>query len=245
MGSTRPLEWTPRTTEWEGRRGDARPPEWRKTPGGGRHGVCGGGELSPDDSTRHGEGRGVELYQDDLTPNGRGGGFESWQDDSTQNEMGRGVEPSQDNSNPREYGGPRGNETLGALTASRSRRREDIHERGRGDKNPPTAQGTREQPPDGGDGAAQQGDTEEPDMAMATAAGAGGVGYPTKHSTDAASVTTENSMHPRREYDKVASKALVGDQASVGPAPAEDGHGATQHSAGLQREEGGDKNPWR
>ena len=52
-------------------------------------------------------------------------------------------------------------------------------------------------------------------------------------------------MHPRREYDKVASEALVGGQASAGPAPAEDGHGATRHSVRTHREQGGDKNPRR
>ena len=52
-------------------------------------------------------------------------------------------------------------------------------------------------------------------------------------------------MHPRREYDKVASKVLVGGQASGGPAAEEDGHGATPHSAGYQKEEKGDKNPRR
>ena len=95
------------------------------------------------------------------------------------------------------------------------------------------------QPPDGGNGAARQGDTEMPNAAMETAEGAGGAGHPPKNSTDAAAATTENGMHLRREYGKVASEALVGVQASAGPAPAEDGHGATQHSARIQQEEGG------
>ena len=59
------------------------------------------------------------MSQDDLTPNGRGGGVKSWQDDSTQNENAGGVESSQDDSNPREGEGPRGDETLEALTSSR------------------------------------------------------------------------------------------------------------------------------
>ena len=80
---------------------------------------------------------------------------------------------------------------------------------------------------------------------METAEGAGGAGHPPKHSTDTAAATTENGMHPRCEYNKVASEASVGGQASTGPASAEDGHGATQHSAGLQRKEGGDKKPRR
>ena len=80
---------------------------------------------------------------------------------------------------------------------------------------------------------------------METAEGAGGAGHPPENSTDAAATTTENGIHPRREYDKVASEALVGVQASAGPAPAEDGHGATQHSARIQQEEGGDEKPRR
>ena len=42
-----------------------------------RHGVAGGVELSPDDSTRQGEGRGVESSWDDLTPTGGGRGGSS------------------------------------------------------------------------------------------------------------------------------------------------------------------------
>ena len=79
---------------------------------------------------------------------------------------------------------------------------------------------------------------------METAAGASGAWYLPEHSTDAAAATTENGMHPGREYDKVALEALVGGQASAGPAPAEDGYGDTTHSKRTQREEGGDKNPW-
>ena len=71
-------------------------------------------------------------------------------------------------------------------------------------------------------------------MAMETAIGV-------EHSTDAAAATTENCMHPRREYDKVESEASVGVQAGTGPALEEEVYGATQHSVGLQREEGGDQ----
>ena len=98
--------------------------------GGGPQGLFSGGkprvgakvwgwvDLSPDNSTRHEEGGGVELSQDNSTLKGRGRGVESWQNDRTQNGKGRGVESSKDDSNPREGGGSRGDETLGALTAS-------------------------------------------------------------------------------------------------------------------------------
>ena len=80
---------------------------------------------------------------------------------------------------------------------------------------------------------------------METAEGAGGAGYPPKHFDGAAGATTENSMHKRREYDKVASEALERGQAGMGPATVEDGHGATPHSAGQTQDEGGDENPSR
>ena len=99
---------------------------------------------------------GVESSQDDSTPNRRGGGVESWQDELTPNGMGGGVESSQEDSTPREAEGPRGDETLRALTASRYRRGEDGQGQG-GGRNPPAAGGTREQGPDGGGGAARRG----------------------------------------------------------------------------------------
>ena len=86
---------------------------------------------------------------------------------------------------------------------------------------------------------------EAPDEAMETVAGAGGAVYPPEHFDGADGTTTENSKHLRREYDKVVLEALVGGEASAGPAPAEDGYGDTTHSKRTQREEGGDKNPWR
>ena len=80
---------------------------------------------------------------------------------------------------------------------------------------------------------------------METLVGAGGVGYPSRHSTGAASATTKNGMHPRSEYDKATSEVLVGHQASAVPEPEEEGHGATPHIAGYQEEEGGGDNPRR
>ena len=80
---------------------------------------------------------------------------------------------------------------------------------------------------------------------MEMAEGAGGAEHPPEHSTDAAAATNENGMHPRREYDKVASEGSVGGQASAGPAPAEDGHGDTHQIERTQREEGREENPRR
>ena len=67
---------------------------------------------------------------------------------------------------------------------------------------------------------------------METAAEASGAEYPPKHFNGTAGATTENGKHPRREYDKVASEALVRGQSSAGPATVEDRHGATTHSTG-------------
>ena len=79
-------------------------------------------------------------------------------------------------------------------------------------------------------------------MAMETVEGTVGVGHPPKHSTEAAAATTENGMHPRREYNKVVSEALVGGQASAGPALEEDGHGAHNTAQGSSGRRGGTKN---
>ena len=45
-GAARPPEWPTSPPEWKRRRGGARPSKWPKTPGGGRHGVSGGFELT-------------------------------------------------------------------------------------------------------------------------------------------------------------------------------------------------------
>ena len=72
---------------------------------------------------------------------------------------------------------------------------------------------------------------------METAEGAGGAGHPPEHYTNAAAVTTENGKHMRREYDMVALEVLLGGQASAGPAPEEDGHGATQQRRASSEQE--------
>ena len=84
-----------------------------------------------------------------------------------------------------------------------------------------------------------------PDEAMETAAGDGSAGYPPEHFDGADGATTENGKHPCHEYNKMASEALERGQASAGPAAREDGHGATEHSAGWTRIEEGDENPQR
>ena len=197
-----------------------------ENPGGGRHGVGGG----------------VESFQENLTPNGMGGGVESFQDDSTPKEVGGGVQLSQDDSTPREVEEPRGDETPGALTASRYQWGEDGQGRWGGDENPPTSQVTRGQGPDGGDGAAQRGAMRQ-DGGAGRGDGDGGAGYPPEHFDGTDGATTENGKHLRREYGKVATEASKRGLARAGPATGEDGHGATNHSAGRTREEEGDKNP--
>ena len=62
--------------------------------------------------------------------------------------------------------------------------------RGGKDENPPTARATREQVPDGGDGAAQRGGSEETEEGMETTAVAGGAGYPPEHFSGASVTTT-------------------------------------------------------
>ena len=162
--------------------------------------------------------------------------------------MGGGVESSQDNLNPREAEGTRGDETLGALTASCYQQGKDGRGRGGGDKNPPTARATREQGTDGDDGVARRDMTDALDEAMETAAGAGGAGYLPKHFEGPDGAMTKNGKQSCCEYDKVASEASEASealeasergQASAGPATGEDGHGATTHRAGRTREEEG------
>ena len=68
---------------------------------------------------------------------------------------------------------------------------------------------------------------------------ASGAGYPPAHFTGAAMATTKSDTCQRPEYGKEAA-ALVGGQASRGPAPAKDGHGTSGHGH-PQREEGGDE----
>ena len=77
------------------------------------------------------------------------------------------------------------------------------------------------------------------------ATGDGGAGYLPEHFDGADGATTENSKHPRREYDKVALEASERGQASAGPATEEDGHEAMKHSTGLTPEEEGEENPRR
>ena len=113
--------------------------------------------------------------------------------------MGGGVESLKYDSTPREGEGPRGDETLGSLTASRYLRMEDGQGREEGNENPPTTQVTREQDPDGCNGAEKRSGTAALDEAMETAAGASGAGYPPEHFNGAAGATIENSKQPRHE----------------------------------------------
>ena len=75
------------------------------------------------------------------------------------------------------------------------------------------------------------------------AAGDGGAGYPPEHFDGAYGARSEHGALARREYDLLASEMSERGPASAGPAAREDGHGATNHSAGRTREEGEDENP--
>ena len=84
-----------------------------------------------------------------------------------------------------------------------------------------------------------------PDKAMETADGDSGEGHPPEHFDGADSATTENGKHSHREYNNVALEASERGPASAGPEAGEDGHGATNHSAGRTWEEEGEENPRR
>ena len=75
--------------------------------------------------------------------------------------------------------------------------------------------------------------------------GAEGAGYPPKHSTGAAGTTTENGMHPRREYNKVASEALMGGQANAGMWQTRTAMGPHHTAWDTRRRGGGDEKPPR
>ena len=69
-----------------------------------------------------------------------------------------------------------------------------------------------------------------------------------EHFDGADSTRTKNGMHPHREYDNVALEALEAlerGQARVGAASGEDGHVATETSAGWRRAKEGDEKPQR
>ena len=215
-----------------------------ENPGGRRHGVGGGVESSPHDSTRHGEGGGVKSSQDNSTPNGRGGGVKSWQNDSTQNVTGGESSHHRTTRPPKRERDP--GETKPWDPSQRPTTNGGRTDGGKGE-------GKKTHPPPGNQGArarwrrqrsaTRQGGTAALDKAMEMAAGASEAGYSPKYFDSAAGATTENGKHPRREYNMVDSVALDRSQASAGLATGEDGHGATNHSSGQTQEEGGKKNP--
>ena len=112
--------------------------------------------------------------------------------------VGREVESPQDDSTPREAEGTRRDETLGALTAYRHQGREDGPGRGEGDENPPTAQATRGQGPDIGNGAARRGRTVTPSEDMETAA------LGTRQST----LTEQTAPQPKTASTRAASTTM-------------------------------------
>ena len=206
-------------------------------PRSGRGGQIASGRLNP--SRR---GRGGRIVSGRLEPQrkGQGSQFMAGRIDSLWS--GRRSRVVTGRLHPSEAEGPRGDETLRSLTASRYRQGEDGQGRGGGDENPPTTRATREQGPYGGDSVARRDGMEAPNEAMETAAGAGGAGYLPKHFNGTACTTTENSKHPCGEYNKVALEASERGQASTGPVTGEDGHRATTHSVGRTQEEGEDEN---
>ena len=157
--------------------------------------------------------------------------------------MGGRFESYQDNLTPREAEGPRGDETPGSLTASRYQRGEDGRGQGGGEENPPTARATRGQGPDGGDSAVRRGRTAAPDEVMEMAAGDGGAGHPLEHFDRADGARSKHGALARREYDNMALEASERGPASAGPSVGEEGHRATNHSAGQIWKEEGDENP--
>ena len=119
---------------------------------------------------------------------------------------------SWDDSTPREVRGPKGDETLGAPTASRSRQGEENHGRGGGDENPPTARTNWEQPTDGRDGAAPRGAAAmgDAEAEARTKKRAGGVGRPTAHSTGAALAAAKEGPVSRARAGREGEKNDAG-----------------------------------
>ena len=77
---------------------------------------------------------------------------------------------------------------------------------------------------------------------METAAGDGRKGHMSEHFNGTDGARTKNSKHPRCDYNNVASNVSERGQVSAGAAAGEDGHGATENSAGqIRAEEGGEK----
>ena len=70
-----------------------------------------------------------------------------------------------------------------------------------------------------------------------TAAGDGGEGTWPERFDGADGASTENGMHPRREYDNLASEATERVQARAGADAGGDSHGSTETSAGRRRAE--------
>ena len=212
--------WVQNPQEWGETTGAMRPPEWNPSPTEWGGGK-GGYEASGVEENPGGGRHGV------------GGRFESPQGADT----------------PRVAGGPRGDGILGASTASKDRRGEDGRGRGGGDENPPTAQETTRQGPDGGDGAARCKLTAAPSAKMEMAEGDGGEELQPENFDGADGVRTEKSMHPCREYDNVASEATERGQASAGGEPPErKAMGAWGHGDQCMTEKGrggGRKTPAR
>ena len=121
-------------------------------------------------------------------------------------EVGKGFESPQCANTPRVAEGPRGDKTLGAPTSSQYQRGEERRGRRGRDENPPTARATRRQGGDGSDGASRGERTAAPIAMMKMAAGDSVEGPWPEHFDGADGARTKNGMHPRHEYDNVASE---------------------------------------
>ena len=204
MGDTRPPEWTPIPTEWNGRRGASRPPEWRKSPGGFAK-EWRGGSSRPRTIRPATERAGGRFITGRFDPQWGGrGGVKSWQNDSNPQTNGGGVESSWDDSTPRKRGGTEGDKTPESLTAYGFRQEEDGRGLGGGDKNPLPTRPTQDKPTDGGDGAAPRGAAAmgTVEAAARTETGSRGAGHPAAHPTGAALAAATGSPvggdHARR-----------------------------------------------
>ena len=155
--------------------------------------------------------------------------------------VGRGVKSPQGANTPGVAKGPSGDETPGGPTGAQDRRGEDGRGWGEGDKNSPTAQATRRQGANSGDGTSRgEQQTAEPPATMETVQEDGREG-PQPAQSDG--VRSKHGALARLEYDRLASEATEGGQANTGVAGREDGHGASENQEGKGTEEEGDETP--
>ena len=117
---------------------------------------------------------------------------------------------------------------------------------GRTEKTPPTAQATRTQGANGGDGTPRgKKRAAEPPATMETAEEDGSEGPRPAQSDGADGARSEHCALARCEYDIMALEATEGGQARAGAASREDGHGVSENREGTGTDEEGDETPQR